>query len=666
MGVAAIAVLGATGLLAAPALASSGSAPQAAAGTSFVSIRGSLTPTNDPSIGAYSSSSMSVEVVLAPSHESQLQRLLVGLYTPKSATYGQWLAKGQFDARFAPSGSEVALLDGYLRKSGLEVTSSSSPFLVRATGPSSAVASAFRTSLRTYRDSKGVTYFSNTSSVELPATIAGGVLGVVGLTDTVRLHTNLQRMSTKAIPASKPTSCETGYVTTAELFAAVNSGTPFPYGYGAGPGCTGLSPSQDNSIYDAPDAGPSAEGAGVTLAVFELAAYQQSDIAAWTKQFYGSKYKAPLTNVYVDGGSLDPACPSGDTCQPASGAYAGDIEVDADIQMQLAISPDAKSLLVYDAPNDETGQTELDEYDAIAKADTADVVSSSWGECENDAGAAYAEAENVIFEQMAVQGQSMFSAGGDTGAFDCIRDGTGNMVDTGDPSSQPWVTSVGGTSLGQDNPGMAASPSYPRAGTETVWNVDDLCNTSADEGSQTGIFWCTNTGAGAGGNSQFWGRPFYQFGAGVDNPLNTVGNGTTQCSLANVGTPCRQVPDVSTNADEYTPYAEYCTGTTTTTPGSSCAGISATGWFGIGGTSLATPFWSAIIADRDGYSHHRTGNANPLLYQMMNVHGGHFFHDINGIGQTTNNNGLFPVTRGYDMATGIGTPIMASIILGQP
>ena len=35
------------------------------------------------------------------------------------------------------------------------------------------------------------------------------------------------------------------------------------------------------------------------------------------------------------------------------------------------------------------------------------------------------QAENVIFEQMALQGQSMFAASGDQGAFDCLRtDGT--------------------------------------------------------------------------------------------------------------------------------------------------------------------------------------------------------------------------------------------------
>ena len=79
---------------------------------------------------------------------------------------------------------------------------------------------------------------------------------------------------------------------------------------------------------------------------------------------------------------------------------------------------------MYNAPNDETGQTELDEYATIANQDVADSVSSSWAMCEPDAGLGYAEAENLLFEQMAAQGQSMFASSGDTGAFECIRDGT--------------------------------------------------------------------------------------------------------------------------------------------------------------------------------------------------------------------------------------------------
>src|SRR5262249_34525546 len=162
--------------------------------------------------------------------------------------------------------------------------------------------------------------------------------------------------------------------------------------------------------------GSRAKGKGVDIAVFELSAYLQSDIATWAHQFYGPGYHPPLVDVNIDGGPLNPQCPAGDTCAPADQGYAGDIEVDADIETQLAIAPDVSHLIVYNAPNDVTGQTVLDEYTAIAKANVADSISSSWGECENDAGSAFVKAESVIFRQMAAQGQSLFSASGDTGA----------------------------------------------------------------------------------------------------------------------------------------------------------------------------------------------------------------------------------------------------------
>jgi subtilase family serine protease len=126
------------------------------------------------------------------------------------------------------------------------------------------------------------------------------------------------------------------------------------------------------------------------------------------------------------------------------------------------------------------------------------------------------------------------------------------------------------------------------------------------------------------------------------------------------------VPDVSAAADEYTPYAEYCTGNANT-PQSVCGtfsgGQTPPGWFGIGGTSLSSPFWSAIIADRNSYQGRRSGNVNPLLYLLYNLAPGFYFHDINGSSKhVTNNNGLFPTVSGYDLATGIGTPIMSALI----
>jgi subtilase family serine protease len=632
----------------------------------FVAVRSSSARTTDPPVGRFAGSRMSVEVVLAPQNQTALTSRLAASYDPSSALYHHWLARGQFNAMFAPSTATRAAVVRYLRASGLTVVRSSSPFLVRVTGTSARIAAAFRTSIATYRNPRGVSYFSNATAAKLPAAIAEHVQGVVGLTNTVRLHSMVARAKGSAPQSASAPSCEAPYPTRQQLFDHFGPNmTDFPTGYGGGPGCSGVTPSQTNSIYHAPNAGPRGRGKGVNLAVFELSAYQHSDIATWAHQFFGHRYTPHLVDVNVDGGPLNPSCPTGDTCPPEFNGYAGDIEVDADIQMQIAMSPANKHIVVYNAPNDFTGQTSLDEWVRIANDDRAAVVSSSWAICESDAGAGFVQAENILFVQMALQGQSVFGAAGDTGAFGCIRSDGSLITNLIDPPAQPWVTGVGGTSFERFNPGHQRHPSYPKRA-ETVWNVDNLCSSASFGGFQP-FFFCEATGATGGGSSEFWGRPRYQHGPGVNNPFTTHGNGTTQCSLAPRGKPCREEPDISANADEYTPYSEFCTGSSDT-PNSVCAtfsgGATPPGWFGIGGTSLSSPIWSGIVADRVSFQGHRAGNINPLLYSWFRTHPRRFFHDITGA-HFVNNNGLFPATRHFDEATGIGTPDMTAIITGR-
>ncbi len=631
----------------------------------YVTVRGSVSRTTDARVGSFASSRMSVEVVLAPRSEAALSSRLAAAYNPRSALYHHWLAKGQFNAMFAPTAASRAAVIGYLRASGLTVTRSASPFLVRATGTSARISATFRTSFATYRNTRGVSYFSNATAAKVPAAIAAHVTGVVGLTNTIRQHSMVVRAKGSAPRSASAPSCEAPYPTRQQLFDFYNNISNFPSGYGGGPGCSGLTPSQTNSIYHAPNVGPRGRGRGVNLAVFELSAYQHSDIATWAHTFFGPAYQPRLVDVNVDGGPLNPNCPTGDTCPPEFNGYAGDIEVDADIQMQIAMSPANKHILVYNAPNDFTGQTELDEWSRIASDDRAAAISSSWAVCENDVPASYVQAENVLFVQMALQGQSVFGAEGDTGAFSCIRSDGTTILNVLDPPSQPWVTSVGGTSFNHFNPNARRHPGYPKR-QETVWNVDNLCSTTSVGGFDP-FFFCSATGATGGGSSQFWGRPHYQRGPGVNNPFTTHGNGTTQCSLAPEGKPCREDPDISANADEFTPYSEFCTGNANT-PNSVCGTFSDSqvppGWFGIGGTSLSSPLWSGIVADRVSFQGHRAGNINPLIYAWFRTHPRHFFHDITGA-HFVNNNGFFPATRHFDEATGIGTPNMAAIITGR-
>jgi subtilase family serine protease len=663
-----VVILTAAGSLSAAATASASST------RSMAQIPGSYLPIHATKTGQMAAGRMSVEVVLQPGNEAGLNSLLDGLYTPGSADYGHWLAAGQFDSRFAPSPATAHAMTAYLQGKGLTVQRTLTPFLLRAVGSSAQIDAAFATTINNYRNAKGVSFYSNATPASVPDSVASGVLGVVGLTNTVRLKPGYQltpaRSATKS--GGEP-SCEIPYPTTLAQLQAIPADGPYN-GYGGGPGCSGLTPSQTNGIYNAPHAGPRAKGAGANVAVFELSAYNHSDIKTWAHTFYGSRYHPRLVDINVDGGPLAPdtsQCPTGDTCYYG---YNGDIEVEADIEQDLTVAPDTDSVLVYNAPNDLTGQTELDEYATIANQDIADSISSSWAVCEPDAGLGMAQAENLVFEQMAAQGQSMFADSGDTGAFECIRDGTFSdyaPLQSLDPASQPWVTSAGGTSFTSFDPGDNPHPSYPGR-TETVWNTINVCSgNNSSTASSTGILNCGAYGAGGGGHSIFWPMPNYQRGPGVISPYTVYG--TSNCALAAAGQPCREGPDVSANSDPLTGYAEYCTGSTYVSPNptgpdytSTCIGLTKTpgapGWFHIGGTSLSAPLWGALFSDRDAFRGHRAGNANYLLYALFNRAYGFYFHDITGFRQPSTNNGFYPVTRFYDEATGIGTPNFAALI----
>jgi len=180
-----IAVLGLAMIAMTGAFATSALASPAAAAPRYVALTGSATATTDAATGSYSSTGMSIEVALAPRNAAGLNSLLRGLYTRGSGDYQRWLAKGQFDARFAPGAATRSAVAGYLRQHGLAVGASSSPFLVRATGSSRQVSAAFQTSLHTYKGTGGARFFANSTAVRVPASLASAVLGVIGLTNTV-------------------------------------------------------------------------------------------------------------------------------------------------------------------------------------------------------------------------------------------------------------------------------------------------------------------------------------------------------------------------------------------------------------------------------------------------------------------------------------------------
>ncbi len=646
------------GAMLALGIASVGMTADAAAPASDVALAGSQgTPAGAHLVGPHASAGrLLVSLVLAPRGGAAMDRFIARLQDPSSPLYHQWLLTGQFNRRFAPSSEVAGAARTFLAQAGLHLEATPSPFVLRASGTTEQVERAFGTGIDDYRAASGKLFYTNAQPARIPQSLVGRVIGVSGLTNTVRMHPQYK------LAATAPTS----------------DGSKAPK-YGGGPGGSGLTPSQIEGIYSAAavHAAPNGRGEGTTLAVFELSGYTPADIDAYQSQFFGAAPQVPVTTVNVDGGPITPDCPTGDGCGPFDGGtcsngcnsadYSGDVEDEADIEVQIAVAPAAASLLVYNAPNDITGATSVDELFKIANDNLADVVSSSWGLCEPDDTLGVAEAEYVALAQMAAQGQSVFGSSGDNGAYDCLGDPGHKGLEVDDPPSQPYMTAVGGSSLGTFDPGSTADPVYPQ-GHETVWNPLNKCQGTAKHPVGDG---CETVGASGGGVSRFWPRPSYQNGPGVVSSFNQKG---PYCSQAKKGQRCREIPDVSANADQYTPYAEYCTGDRTTTGAgsSSCASYlpddTVAGWFGIGGTSLSSPVWSAIVDLSIGYHGRRFGEANVGLYRLLRSPQAYAadFHDITGRHQTENNNGYYPTSRAYDMATGMGTPNVSAFAMATP
>ncbi len=168
------------------------------------------------------------------------------------------------------------------------------------------------------------------------------------------------------------------------------------------------------------------------------------------------------------------------------------------------------------------------------------------------------------------------------------------------PSASPNVVSVGGTNLK-----LNASNNWS---SETVWTF------------------------GGGGQSQYYDA------LGVAHPGQGVPSFQQGLGLTSRGT-----PDVTYNGDPATGvavYSKYAFG----------------GWAQIGGTSAGAPQWAALIAIADQgralLGKNSLSNAQVALYAIPRSD----FHDI-----IKGNNGN-PATVGYDVASGLGSPIANLVV----
>ena len=381
---------------------------------------------------------LSVDVTLAPSDPAGLAAFDQAVTTPGSPLYRHFLGPGQFRTRFGPAAGGrrrhpvLAGRRGPGPRAGRRATASSSPCRGRpppSDGPSGSA------STRTACPGDGSSG-SPPARPRVPPVLAGRWPGWWVST-------------TWPGPGPRWPGRRRGPTTATGAVSAGGWRRPGPSRPGRA-GChePGETATDLAQAYSMSSLYPADEGQGVTVGLYELEPYAPSDIATF-ESCYSPRPSPTITAVSVDG--ADP------TAGPGSGEAALDIE------MVVGLAPEA-AIDVYVGSN--VGVGPLDVYAAMIDDDAAQVLSTSWGECEAAAGTAEIEAEAALFQQAAAQGQSFLAAAGDEGSEDCTIPGVveNAALAVDDPASQPWVTAVGGTVLGSLGP----PPS------ETVWNTGRL------------------------------------------------------------------------------------------------------------------------------------------------------------------------------------------------
>jgi len=568
-----------------------------------------LVPEHSSGLGALApATDIHLDVTLKLPDPSAVTAFITSLTERRSPNFQHFLRPGQFGQLFGPPLSQVAAVEAVLRSDGLRPGPVSRNRLsIPVTATASAIDRAFHVNLVRYRLPSGRKAFTTLSAPSISASVAADVEGVVGLSDLVQpmswaLHsTKVRRKDPSARLAVR---------------AATRGPTPCAAATAVAQNYGGFTANQLATYYDmTPLYAEGDFGQGVSVALVELEDDSPADIAAY-QSCYGTH--AVVNYIPVAGG----------TSPDHTYGQSGTGEAALDIENVIGIAPEA-TIDVYQGPQNADTSQILDVYSAIINADTDRVVSTGWGGCEPDADLALLSAEHNLFSQAATQGQVVFAAAGDTGSTDCYGDQTsahGSQLAVDDPASQPYVVGVGGTSIAADTEA------------ETAWN---------DSGSVNG--------AGGGGVSSEWCMPAYEYQPGIAGLISSDSLAApTACGTKRPY--MREVPDVSADADPVTGYVTFWDGA----------------WQGgEGGTSASAPLWAAAAAliDSSPYcgeygSSDATGTLSTTLYTIADSdYYLSAFFDVtrgsNAYAPSSYTGTLYPATKGYDMATGLGTPLLA-------
>ncbi len=511
-------------------------------------------------------------------NQGVLTNLIREIYDPASPSYHKFLSPSQFAEQFGPTEQDYQKVIQFAHQHGLKVTATHpNRMVLDVSGAAANVEHAFQVKLKTYHHpSENRDFFAPDSEPSVPAGLA--VQDISGLDSYRRPHPHIKTSQLVAAPNA-----------VLKGTVPIQPANTKPH-TGSGP----LGSYMGNDFRTAYIPGTTLNGSGQSIALVQFDGYFASDIVAYETAV--GRTNIPLQNILLDGFSGTPT------------GNGGEVEVSLDIEMVLSMAPALSKIYVYEG--DPINFHPNDVLNKIATDDAANQISCSWGWT----GGPTATTDN-IFQQMAVQGQSFFTASGDSDAYPA---GTvDDLFGFGTPSDSAYVTSVGGTTLTM-TPGATAKVS------ETVWNW--------------GIEYNADGIGSSGGISTYYAIPYWQTNVSM-----------TACQ----GSPTfRNFPDVAMTADNVFVIAD--------------GGVQ---YPGVGGTSCAAPLWAGFMAliNQQGKNvgHAPIGFLNPAIYHLAAVATSYTnaFNDI-----TTDNNkwsgspNLFNAVTNYDLCTGLGTPNGTNLI----
>lgn len=572
---------------------------------------------------ASNNAGVTARVYLAPRGGlAALARTATAMATPGNAQYHQFLSAAQYRARYGVTDATVRTVSHYVRSAGLHVTGvGASNRYVAVRGTVAAAEKAFGTSIARYSHN-GHTVQAPARTLTVPADIRSAVLTVSGLDTTPHkvTHTHIRDAAPPPDGFRSGRPCSRYYGQIKAKYQADYS-TPLPTFQGqtlsyAPCGYTGP---QFRAAYEG---NTDLDGSGVTVGITD--AYAAPTIVSDANQYASANGDGSYAP-----GQYTQSVPARYTNQAACGPSGWYGEETLDVEAVHAMAPGA-NIHYYASASCLDGDF-INTLGRVVDDDVVQLVSNSWGDVEQNESGDQVAAYESVFLQGAIEGISFMYSSGDDG--DELASTGLKQADY--PTSDPYVTSVGGTSTA-----IAADGSLKF---QTGWGtVKYSLSSDGSQWQSAGYLY----GAG-GGTSALFPQPAYQAG-------------TTHAGA-------RQDPDVAMDAD---PNTGMLVGETQTFPDGVYYDE-----YRIGGTSLAAPLFAGMTALSLQNLSSGVGLLNPTIYankgDFTDVTGnpptpGDVRADYaNGVDpsdgvvysvRTFNQDSSLQTTAGYDLVTGLGTP----------